>query len=206
MRYSSAYIAGDTVSRLSARLSCRVGLSVLLLFSLSVAPYHSAAPESLAKSFASRQQLIGAWQLVSVHIIGPNGATIDPFYNAEPSGILVYDPSGWMSVQIAGQVRPSMETPNARSGGPHDPEIAQLEAAVLDTYYAYSATWEYDQATSTVTHHVKSSLYPGEVGMSYSQVVSLEGGKLIFTVRREAPGGETVQKKIWKRISRLDAH
>jgi hypothetical protein len=151
---------------------------------------------------ATRQELIGAWQLVSIQIMGPNGPMTDPFYNADPTGILIYDPSGWMSVEIAGKSRPSMEVPASRPPRPHTAEIAQLEAAVLDTYYAYAATWDFDETTSTVTHHIKTSLIPGEEGMSYSQAVTLEGGNLIFTVRREAPGGATVQRKLWKRIAR----
>jgi hypothetical protein len=48
--------------------------------------------DSLAKRF------VGTWRLVSVegHLPGlPN------FYDAHPTGILMYDPSGWIAVQIA---------------------------------------------------------------------------------------------------------
>jgi hypothetical protein len=132
-------------------------------------------------------------------IEGPLGPMIDPFYNADSTGILVYDPSGWMSVQIVGQHRPAMKAPASRPT--HDTaEDAQLKAAVLDTYYAYFGTWEYDEATATVTHYIKSSLIPGETGMSYSQTVTLDGGHLVFTTRRELAGGKAVQKKIWQRI------
>jgi hypothetical protein len=174
--------------KIFTRIPIAAGSSLLLVILLGLA---------LPASAVTRQQLIGAWRLVSLHVVGPNGPQPDPFYNAEPTGVLVYDPSGWMSVQIEGSVRPSMETPAARPDGPHTPEIAQLEASVLDTYYAYSGTWEYDPATSMVTHHVKSSLYPGEVGASYSQKVTLEGGNLIFTTRRDSPAGATVQTKVW---------
>lgn len=163
-----------------------------------------AASQSGQKPHLTRQDLIGAWRLVSIQVVAPNGPTADPFYNADPTGILIYDPSGWMSVQIAGQPRPPMEAPVSRPARPHTPEVAQLEAAVLDTYYAYFATWDYDAATSTVTHHITSSLIPGETGMSYSQTVTLEGGNLIFTVRLETSEGATVQKKVWKRLSSTD--
>lgn len=86
---------------------------------------------------------------------------------------MIYDASGWMSVQIAGQPRPTMEVPGSRPTLNGVPEVAQLKAAVLDTYYAYGGTWEYDEATSKVTHHVESSLIPGEAGLSHSQTVTL---------------------------------
>jgi Lipocalin-like domain len=172
----------------------------LLFILLGVAPCYSDVPERIRTPHATRQELFGAWRLLSIQIVGPKGPMIDPFYNADSTGILVYDPSGWMSVQIVGQNRPAMAA--AASRPTHDTAgDAQLKAAVLDTYYAYFGTWEYDEATSTVTHHVKSSLIPGETGVSYSQTVTLDGGLLVFTARREMAAGAAVQKKIWQRIS-----
>ena len=106
-----------------------------------------------------------------------------------------------MSVQIVGQPRPAMEAAASRPPRVESAEEAQRKAAVLDTYYAYFGTWEYDEATSMVTHHIKSSLIPGESGMSYSQNVALEGDTLIFTSRHEVAGVATVQKKVWRRIT-----
>jgi Lipocalin-like domain len=191
------------MNKIVARVPASAGLSIFLLIYLSVAPYTLAVPEPGHNTHATRQELIGAWRLVSIQIVGPGGPMNDPFYNADPTGILIYDQSGWMSVQIAGKSRPSMEAPAFRPARSRTAEVAQLEAAVLDSYYAYAATWEYDETASTVTHHIKTSLIPGEDGMSYSQTVTLDGGNLIFTVRRAAPGGATVQRKVWQRISSL---
>jgi hypothetical protein len=189
------------MNKVVARIPASAGLSLVLLTYLGLAPYHLAMPEPGHTMHATRQQLIGTWRLESIQVATPNGPMNDPFYNADPTGMLIYDRSGWMSVQIAGKPRPSMEAPASRPARPHTAEAAQLEAAVLDTYYAYFATWDYDEASSTVTHHIKTSLIPGEDGMSYSQAVTLDGGTLIFTVRHDAPGGATVQRKVWKRIA-----
>jgi hypothetical protein len=51
-----------------------------------------------------------------------------------------------------------------------------------------------------VTHHIKSSLFPGETGISYSQTAIVEGENLVFKARSEAAGGATVQQKVWRRI------
>jgi glycerol-3-phosphate dehydrogenase len=105
------------------------------------------------------------------------------------TGLLIYDPSGWMSVQIVGHPRPAMAVPESRPATPAAAaRDAQLKSAVLDTYYAYFGTWDYDDATSTVTHHIESSLIPGEDGVSYSQEVAFDGGHLVFTNRSQAPG------------------
>jgi len=171
----------------------------LLCIYLNATSCQSAGPEPSHTARPTRQELIGAWQLISIQQVGLHGPMIDPFYNIGSTGILIYDASGWMSVQIAGQPRPAMGVPGSRPTLNGVPEVAQLKAAVLDTYYAYYGTWEYDEATLKVTHHVKSSLIPGETGLSFSQTVTLDGANLIFTVRQEA-GSAAVQKKVWKRI------
>jgi tetratricopeptide (TPR) repeat protein len=170
---------------------------------LAVYPNRRLAREGLAASHiahTTRQELIGAWRLLSIEVTGPNGPMIDPFYHADSTGILIYDPSGWMSVQIAGHPRPAMQAPESRPTPTEPAQQARLKAAVLDTYYAYFGTWEYDEATSTVTHHVQSSLIPGEAGKSYAQAVALDGGRLSFTVPREIAGERVLQTKVWERL------
>jgi Lipocalin-like domain len=184
-----------------ARVTRCAGLSLLLFIYLSAAPYRLALPEPTRAPHATRQELVGAWRLVSIQIMGPSGPMTDPFYNADPTGILVYDASGWMSVQIVGQPRPPMEAAASRPARNETVEDAKLKAAVLDSYYAYFGTWDYDEAASKVTHHIKSSLISGETGMSYSQTVAREGTDLIFTTRREVAGVATVQRKVWRRIT-----
>ncbi len=192
-RQEAAAAFEKTLSVYPNRRLAREGLA-------AAAQSSGAAAERIPPPHATRHDLIGAWRLVSIQIEGPLGSMLDPFYNADSTGLLVYDASGWMSVQIVGQHRPAMDTPAARPT--HDtPQGAALKAAVLDTYYAYFGTWDYDEAAATVTHHIKSSLIPGETGVSYSQAVTLEGGRLVFTTRRETAGGSAVQKKVWQRIS-----
>ena len=193
------------MSKGMSRMRNHVKWPFLLIVYFSAALCQAAASERGASPHATRQELIGAWRLQSIEIIGPKGSRPDPFYNADSSGLIIYDASGWMSVQIVGQPRPSMDAPASRPApvamAPIAPRDAQLKAVVLDTYYAYFGTWEFDEATSTVTHSVKASLIPGETGLNYSQTATVDGGRLIFTVRQETPEGAVVRRKIWTRIS-----
>jgi hypothetical protein len=124
----------------------------------------------------------------------------DPFYQPESEGIIVYDLSGWMSVQIAAPHRPTFEVPASRSPSAAAEPLSRRKTAAFDTYYSYYGTWDFDEATGVVTHHVKSSLIPAETGLSYAQNVTLDGARLTFTTRDVSHGKETVRRKVWERI------
>ena len=177
------------------------GCSTLLLLWLScLGPFPcDAGPRDGTRIQPSRQQLIGAWRLVAIEYSGPQGQAVDPFYQTGSSGIIIYDSSGWMSVQISAPNRPNWEVPAVRI-----PRAAQrdgaLKAKAFDTYYSYYGTWDFDAAASVMTHHVKSSVIPAETGLDYAQTVTLEDGHLIFTARSGSPGMETVRRKVWERL------
>jgi hypothetical protein len=194
-------VHGDsTIDRADVRIIA--GCIAILLLGLSClrsSPCVAGPQHEGRRSAAERQQLIGAWRLAAIEYSGPHGETVDPYYQAGSSGIIIYDSSGWMSVQITAQNRRKWEVPAVRVPRPAE-EDAASKAEAFDTYYSYYGTWDYDAATSVVTHHVKSSIIPAETGLDYAQTVTLEGGHLIFTVRSGSPGTETVRKKIWERL------
>jgi hypothetical protein len=181
------------------RIACFVGVSVLWLICWS-SPLCEAATSPGVPVHPTRQQLIGAWRLVRIEMSDSKGPIVDPFYQADSVGIIVYDSSGWMSVQISAPLRPAVDAPESRLSPPAAGQESLLKAAAFDTYYSYFGTWDYDEATTAVTHHVKSSLIPAETGQSFAQRVSLEGGRLIFTARRGKNGEEAVGRKVWERI------
>jgi hypothetical protein len=182
------------------RMVNRAGLSVLGLIGLCAALSQAAWPERGGALRPTRQQLIGVWRLASIQYLGPGGSTVDPFYQADSTGIIIYDPSGWMSVHIVAPRRRAWEVPASRLSAVEGNQDAPLKAAAFDSYYAYFGTWDLDEAESVVTHHVKSSLIPAETGLDYAQSVTLESGRMIFTVRTAERGGETVRRKVWERV------
>jgi hypothetical protein len=106
-----------------------------------------------------------------------------------------------VSVHIVAPHRQAWDVPASRVASAAAAQDVQLKAAAFDTYYAYFGTWDLEEATSMVVHHVKSSLIPAETGLNYAQKVTLEGGRLIFTTRNGNAGQETVRRKIWERIA-----
>jgi hypothetical protein len=165
-----------------------------------LAPICAAAPADCGgTAHVTRQQLIGAWRLIGIEYSDSSGQIADPFYQANSTGLIVYDSSGWMSVHISAPHRPAFEVPASRST-PTTAREAPLKAAAFDTYYAYFGTWDLDEASSVVTHHVESSLIPAESGLRYAQKAAIEGNRLIFTVCTATRGEQTVRRKIWERV------
>jgi Lipocalin-like domain len=170
-----------------------------LILALIVAGVPAASPGG-ASAPLRRENLIGAWRLVGMTYSGPDGRT-DPFYQPDSTGLIMYDASGWMSVEIGAPHRAKWEVPAGRLAPPNERE-APLKAAAFDSYYAYYGTWDFDERSSVVTHHVTSALLPSEDGLDYSQAVVLDHGHLVFTTHVGSPGREIVRTKTWERAAR----
>jgi len=185
-----------TISPLDWRVDIDHMRCTSLLLTLFAVLCQAATPP--ATLHPTRQQLIGAWRLVRIEVAGAKGPITDPFYQANSSGLLIYDPSGWMSVQISAPHRVGWPVPAARSADP-PAQDGPLKAAAFDTYYAYFATWTLDEAASVVTHHVASSLLPAEDGLDYAQTIVLEDDRLIFRGQDVINGERAVRTKVWER-------
>jgi hypothetical protein len=168
---------------------------VLVVVGLAVSALYAADSGHSPKT--TQHDLIGAWRLMDIDVEGPAGRELDPFYGSGSRGLLIYDASGWFSVQIEGSGRPSVTVPAARPVPEQSESAARLKSAALDSYYAYYGTWSFDPATSTVTHHAKGALYPSEDAAVYPQHVGVVGRRMTFTRNQNGK----VQTKTWERIS-----
>ena len=100
-------------------------LLLLFLVSFLALPISSVRAQVSTDSHgtATAEALAGAWRLVSVETIRPGGEIIYPFYGKHPAGLLIYDRSGWMSVEIVSDPAPTVPTPSSRE------KFAQAPAA-----------------------------------------------------------------------------
>ena len=142
---------------------------------------------------AVAEQFVGAWKLVSVETRRANGEVIYPFYGRHPEGILMYDRSGWMSVQIVSDPRPEVPTADSRQSFLAAPPAEK--AIAIDGYYAYWGTWAVDEASSSVIHHIQQSLYPGERGEEGVRKFSFQGDQLVLTAKTHEMGEEHERRR-----------
>jgi hypothetical protein len=94
--------------------------------------------QSATQKAGDRERLIGAWHLARIEAPGPDGKSMD---GPQPKGMLVYSQDGHMSVQL-------MYPKSAN---------AQSNEYVQDGYEASFGSYDVDEATHTLTHHVQGS-------------------------------------------------
>src|SRR5580698_8044070 len=111
------------------------------------------------------QKLVGAWRLVSVEGSDPT------FHFAfdHPTGVIIYDRSGWMSVQIdvKGTRKPFANGP---VGG-----TDEEKAYAFDNYFAYYGAYTLDLKAQTVTHHLQDASRPNSRGVQNVRWFEFQG-------------------------------
>jgi hypothetical protein len=117
----------------------------------------------------------GSWTLVSFEIEGTTG--IRAPWGTGTTGMLIYEPSGYMSVSI-----------NKTAEGAH-PE------AILDSILFYSGTYQVQD--STIRHQVTNASNPARIGKEMIRYAELDGDVLTLTTPQESFGRAILQ---WRKI------
>ena len=99
------------------------------------------------------ERLVGAWRLVGYAF---ETDRTDPNRSGKPTGLLHYDSTGHMSVQIM------PDRPHVKYAGPQP--TGEEARSALSGYTAYFGTYTLDDRAQTVTHHREGSINPGDVG------------------------------------------
>jgi hypothetical protein len=125
------------------------------------------------------KRLAGAWSYVGTWVDG-----VPKERGTSPSGMIVYMPSGHMSVQVA------PEHPRKRAGTEATPQEAK---DALTGYVAYFGTYVIDEGAGTVTHRRRASIQPGDTA-DLVRAYEFSGERLIL----RPPGSK--QEIIWERV------
>ena len=158
-----------------------VALSLMLSVS---AAFGADSAADLQKKF------VGSWKLISIQ--GVNGN------NTDVVGMITYDYSGHMAVQIVRGTRTAFPKGRANASD-------QEKAAALDSYTAYYGTYTFEPQNHIVIHHLQGSLTPGQIGQDNIRYFELEGNRLTLSVANDGKGGriprkDTTAHLTWERL------
>ena len=165
---------------------------LLILFCLaatSAAPH----PDALSKKF------VGAWRLVSIQGTSPGR----PNSYDRPTGLIMYDASGHMGVNITLKADRKPFAPCAKG---LLSATTEEKASAFETYAAYYGTYTLDATAGTVTHHIEGNLIPGRQGTDnvrwfdfqdddHLWLTPIEDGKGGVLARKDA-----AYKLLWERL------
>jgi hypothetical protein len=166
--------------------------SLALTLLLSCVSMSSAQPQQENVS----EKLIGAWRLVSVVGTDP---TFHFAYD-HPTGIIIYDQSGWMAVQIdiKGIRQPFHNGPAAGSD--------EEKVDAFDNYVGYYGTYTLDVKAQTITHHLEDATSPNWRGVNNVRWFEFQGNDRLLLIPREDGRGGVIDRKnatyklLWERI------
>jgi hypothetical protein len=142
-----------------------------------------------------REQIAGAWSLVSTEHRRSDGTVVYPF-GKNASGLIIYTADGYMSVHIAGINRPRFAAGSRLDGTPEEIKGA------FETYLAYWGTYDIDDKAQTIVHRVQGGLLPDDAGSMKKRRYELSGNSLsLFTSPVQMKGFPVTGVMVWKRVS-----
>ena len=169
----------------------QVFVSVLIL--LAITPFCLAQTRRENKTISNK--VIGTWKLVSIETIRPNGEIIYDWMGRKPTGLIIYDATGNMAVQIMRDPRPTFASNDSEKATPEE------KRAAFEGYYAYFGTYELNEKDGVVIHHVQNSLHPEEVGINYKRFFKLSGNRLVLTtVPFQEASEQRTNRLTWERV------
>jgi hypothetical protein len=143
-------------------------------------------------SNTAAQRIVGSWQLMTRTVSRSDGTKIvDPVLGEKPTGRLVYDAAGAMSLQMMRTGRKNAISSPASARDRSNPRV-------ILGYDSYFGHYTVDEKAGTVTHHVEGSLFPEDLGEDWVRPFTLEGNTL--TLRLTSPSDGLTRTLVFQRM------
>jgi hypothetical protein len=153
-----------------------VSLSAVIALGLTLLPGSAVAQQKSLK-----EQLVGAWLLVSNDAVSPNSPARQDF-GANPKGILILDAGGRYAVVQGKPDRPKFKTTgNTRLDTP----AAEFGEAARP-FAANFGTWSVNEADKSLTRKYEIALIPNNDTIESKASVSLSGDELKLVITSPA--------------------
>lgn len=141
---------------------------------------------------SSSPSLLGTWNLLSWEIRSSEGAVAYPI-GENPRGVITYDESGRMAVQLM-----QTDRPLSGSSDPYGASADEIVAAWMG-FISYAGRFEHDPSIKRVVHDVEICSFPNWVGSRQERFYDFDKGLLILSTPPISLGGEsTVSTLLWE--------
>jgi hypothetical protein len=140
------------------------------------------------------KQFVGTWKLISSEFKSSDGQVTNPLGN-DAIGILMYDASQHMSVQIMRRDRPIFASDDQLNGTPSEMKSA------FKGFTAYFGSYDVNEKEAIVTHHVEGSLFPNWIGKDQVRFFEFSDNRLILSTPQIPMGGQQITGQlVWEKV------
>jgi hypothetical protein len=146
-----------------------------------------------ARITAEPPSLLGTWRLVAFEDRPDEGPPEYPF-GESPKGLLVYDATGHMAIQIMKTPHPKVASGDAEKATPEE------KIALFDAYVAYFGTYRVDGARGVVIHKVEGDFSDTYIGHDQERPFELTGNRLLLKPRWESEGKKWLGIRVFERV------
>jgi len=123
---------------------------------------------------ALESDLVGSWRLLSYEDTNASGVVVYP-YGRSPAGLLTYDSTGHMAIQIMKNPPPDVATND------WDKFTTAERVALYDGYVAYFGRYEIDAVRRIVFHLPEADLSRLYIGKREERHFDLDGDRLTIS-------------------------
>jgi hypothetical protein len=143
------------------------------------------------------ERLLGVWELLSIRETLPDGSERDrPEFGRDPVGLLIYTPSGHVSVHFMRRDRTAWE--DEESAGETE------RAAALAGYGGYAGRFTVgaEDGRPFVLHRVEVAVIPNRVGRNLKRFCSFEEDRLTLQPEPVERNGSVIRRSLtWRRVT-----
>jgi hypothetical protein len=165
--------------------------SILGLFAVAALGLVVGPSGAVSQQGSLKQQLVGAWTLVSIIATDKAGGKSDR-RGPNPKGLLIFTADGHFSILTSRSDLPNFKIDNVNQG------TAEENKAVMTGMIANVGTWSVDEATKTITTNVEAGTFPNLNGHTQTRVISALTADELRYVNGASVSG-TVDEATWRR-------
>ena len=121
----------------------------------------------------NRQAIFGPWLLMKMEMRNKEGGIFYPF-GESPSGMILYDASGYMSYTAMRSGRSKFASGDLAGGTPEE------KKAAFEGFDAYCGTYDLDLEERVIIHHVKTSKFPNWEGSEQLRYFRITENQLLI--------------------------
>jgi hypothetical protein len=137
--------------------------------------------------------LIGAWKVVRVDNIQPDGSHV-PLYGPNPQGLLIFDRSAHYALQLLRAERTGFAANDKSTGTPEEYRAASLDSN------AHYGTYEVAPDGRTISFRIEHASFANWDGTVQTRPFTLTGDLLTYTVPSPTIDRGTTGEVVWQRL------